>query len=175
MLGDLDKAREALSSLADHPFSASVARDARKAHAAEPAAQPHGEPAVDQDSRRLAAAQHLAALGLAPEQCSTPNAKTAHRNDRREGRHEVETTTDGGYSREIAGRGACTTTRVVAGVLPSLWKFEVIGRKVDLGAKHGGAALSSWTTTSRRTRTSSSTRATAGGRTPGPAAGRGAI
>ena len=32
LLGDLDKAREALSSLADHP-DASVARDARKAHA----------------------------------------------------------------------------------------------------------------------------------------------
>ena len=44
LLGDLDKAREALSSLADHP-DASVARDARKAHARlSPQRNPMGSP-----------------------------------------------------------------------------------------------------------------------------------
>ena len=58
-----------------------VARDARKAHARlSPQRNPMGSPPSTRTRlRRLAAAQHLAALGLAPEQCSTPNVKTAHR------------------------------------------------------------------------------------------------
>jgi tetratricopeptide (TPR) repeat protein len=143
LLGDLDKAREALSSLADHP-DASVARDARKAHARlSPQRNPMGSPPSTRTRlRRLAAAQHLAALGLAPEQCSTPNVKTAHRTIvARVDTKSKQPQTAATRARLRAAQEAYDTLVDGASRERYLWKFEVIGRKVDLGAKHGGAAL----------------------------------
>ena len=92
--------------------------------------------------RRLAAAQHLAALGLAPEQCSTPNVKTAHRTIvARVDTKSKQPQTAATRARLRAAQEAYDTLVDGASRERYLWKFEVIGRKVDLGAKHGGAAL----------------------------------
>lgn len=142
LLGDLDKAREALSALKDHPDE-QVARDARKAHARlTPAASGSSPPSTRTRLRRLGAAQHLAALGLSPQQCNTPNIKSRHRTIVARVDTQTKTSSNAATRARLrAAQEAYDTLVDGASRERYLWKFEVIGRRVDLGATHGGAAL----------------------------------